>query len=104
LYGDIYSSVKSILFFGTPHQGANAAIWATYLGHISKAVGIRRTNVTKELKTWSNTLVELTRLFSEQAPDLFITSFFEMQPVSGIIVCAISTDHLSAKWMVDALN
>jgi hypothetical protein len=86
IFGDIYSSVKAILFFGTPHQGANAAVWATYLGHISKAVGIRRANVTKELQTWSNELVELTTLFSEQIPDLSITTFFEMQPTYGVIV------------------
>jgi len=86
LYGDIYDSVRSIFFFGTPHQGAEAAIWATYLGHISKAVGIRRANVTKELQTWSVPLTELTVLFSEQIPDLLITSFFETQPVYGVVV------------------
>jgi len=86
LYQDIFESVKSIIFFGTPHEGANVAIWATYLGHISKAVGIRHANVTKELQTWSNTLTELTTLFSEQIPDLLITTFFETQPAYGVIV------------------
>ena len=78
--------MKSIFFFGTPHQGADVAIWAGYLSHISSAVGIRRANVTKELQTWSKPLVELTTLFSEQIPDLFITTFFETQPVYGVIV------------------
>jgi hypothetical protein len=83
IFGDIYSSVKAILFFGTPHQGANAAVWATYLGHISKAVGIRRANVTKELQTWSNELVELTTLFSEQIPDLSINLLRDAANVWG---------------------
>jgi hypothetical protein len=86
LYHDISASVKSIIFFGTPHQGANIAIWTKYLSQISRAIGIKRANVTKELQTWSKPLVELTTLFSEQIPDLLITTFFETQPTYGVIV------------------
>jgi hypothetical protein len=86
LYHDILASVKSIIFFGTPHQGADVAIWAGYLSHISSAIGIKRANVTKELQTWSKPLVELTTMFSEQLPDLLITTFFETRPTYGVIV------------------
>lgn len=86
LYHDILASAKSFFFFSTPYQGADVAIWAGYLSHISSAVGIKRANVTKELQTWSKTLVELTTLFSEQIPDLFITTFFETQPAYRVIV------------------
>jgi hypothetical protein len=89
LYGDIYSSTKSIYFFGTPHQGADAGTWLTYLGNISKAVGIRRANVTSELQRWSKPLVELSTLFSEQIPDLLIITFFEEKTTYGVIVRVI---------------
>jgi hypothetical protein len=90
LYGDLYNSVQSILFFGTPHLGSDAAAWAVSLGHISKAVGIRRTSVIKELKTWSNTLMDLTVLFSDRARNFSIITFVETQPTYGVIVCAMS--------------
>ena len=86
LYGELFNSVKSIAFFGTPHQGADAATWSTYLSHVSKAVGIRSTTVTKELQRWSSKLTELTVLFSEQVPELLITTFYETRPTYGVIV------------------
>ncbi|KAN0070951.1 Alpha/Beta hydrolase fold [Elaphomyces granulatus] len=86
LYGDIYESAKSITFFGTPHQGANVAEWAGYLEKISKIVGVSRSNVLKELETWSPTLLNLSRTFSEQIPRLLINSFYEKQPYQGIYV------------------
>ncbi len=86
LYGDIYESAKSITFFGTPHQGANIAEWAGYLEKISKIVGVSRSNVLRELETWSPTLLNLSRTFNEQIPRLLINSFYEKQPYQGIYV------------------
>jgi hypothetical protein len=86
LYGDIHESTRSITFLGTPHQGSTAAVWATYLGHISQAVGIRNSTATKELTTWSDSLLDLQREFCEQLPRLLINSFFETIPYKGILV------------------
>lgn len=65
MFYNILDSTKSILFFGTPYQGADAATQAVYLLKISGVVGVQNTKVTAELICWSNPLVELTKVFSE---------------------------------------
>jgi hypothetical protein len=74
------------VFFGTPHQGADSAVWATYLGKIGRSIGLRSTQVTEELQRWSDPLVELTTTFSEIAPNYQITTFFEQQLTHGVMV------------------
>ncbi|KAF8859461.1 hypothetical protein BDZ45DRAFT_673223, partial [Acephala macrosclerotiorum] len=85
-YGNILDSTKAIVFFGTPHQGADTATWAAFLGGLSKAIRIRNTEVVEELKRWSNPLVELTTTFAELAPRFQITTFFEELATNGILV------------------
>lgn len=86
LYKDLIDSIVALFFFGTPHQGADIASWGTFLGHIGKAVGVKTTQVTAELQRWSKPLLELNTMFSEQIPDLFVTTFWEKQPTYGITV------------------
>lgn len=86
LYKDIVDSTQALVFFGTPHQGAEVATWAGYLSHISKAVGVRSSAVTDELKTWSPTLLELNTLFSEKISDLSVSTFFELEVTHGVKV------------------
>lgn len=86
MYGDIYDSAKSISFLATPHQGADIATWATYLGNISQVLGIRNTAATKGLQTWSDSLLELSREFCELLPRLMINSFYETKPYKGVLV------------------
>jgi hypothetical protein len=86
LYGDILNSTRCLIFFGTPHQGADTAIWATYLGNLAQGLGIKSTNVTQELKRWSVPLVELQVNFAQLAPRFLIRSFFETRPKFGILV------------------
>lgn len=86
LYGSILDSTKAVVFFGTPHQGADTAVWATFLGNVGKAVRLRNTEVVEELKRWSNPLVDLTRTFSELAPRFSVSTYFEKKTTNGILV------------------
>ncbi|CAN9335257.1 unnamed protein product [Alternaria alternata] len=83
-YKDISESTKSIIFFGTPHQGTNVTEWPQMLESISKVAGIKRSKVLKELELWSDFLVELSQTFLEQSNKLLITSFYERQPYNGM--------------------
>ncbi|VUC28700.1 unnamed protein product [Clonostachys rosea] len=85
-FGNILSCTKSVIFFGTPHQGADSATWAGYLSAIGRAVGITTTKITKELMRWSDPLVELTKAFSENQLAISITTFYEVYETHGIIV------------------
>lgn len=92
LYGSIPKCTKAIIFFGTPHQGTDSAVWATYLGKLGKSIGLRSTQVTEELQRWSDPLVELTTTFSQIAPDFQITTFFEKRLTHGVMVRILSRD------------
>jgi hypothetical protein len=85
-YGDILRSTRSLVFFGTPHQGSDTAVWASYLGVVGKGLGIRDTTVTKDLQRWSKPLLELTRLFAGRATKWPITSFYENEKFYGVVV------------------
>lgn len=85
-FGDILSSTKAIVFFGTPHQGADIADLAQVLGKVGRVVGLRNTLVTAELEKWSFPLVDLANLFGALAPQIEITTFFEKLPTRGVLV------------------
>ncbi|KAK1456142.1 hypothetical protein CMEL01_16554 [Colletotrichum melonis] len=85
-YGNILDSTQALVFFGTPHQGSEAAAWASFLGSVGRAVGVRTTEVVEELKRWSFPLVELTTTFAELAPRFAITTFFEKKKTNGMLV------------------
>jgi hypothetical protein len=87
LYSDLISSVRSLVFFGTPHQGADIATWGTFLSHVSTAFRVRSTQALEELGKWSPTLLQLNTLFAEQAADQNVTTFFERQKTYGVMVC-----------------
>ena len=97
MYGDILRSTQSIVFFGTPHQGSDVAVWAGYLEAIGKPIGARDTVVSKELQRWSKPLVEQTTLFSEIAPNFAITTFYESLPFYGVIVRILII--LQSQWL-----
>jgi hypothetical protein len=85
-YKDISQSTKSIIFFGTPHQGTNVSEWSQKLELISRVAGVKRSKVLEELELWSDSLVELSQTFFEQSNNLLITSFYERQPYNGVYV------------------
>jgi hypothetical protein len=85
-YGEILQSTKCIFFFGTPHQGSDAAVWATLLTKLTAALCVRSSNVINRLETWSLPLVNLTTRFSQLAPNFAITAFFETADMHGVRV------------------
>jgi hypothetical protein len=90
MYGDILDSVRSLVFFGTPHQGSDGAVWLKFIGGLSSGLHLwTTTKVVEELKTWSIPLVELTTNFSELAPNFAITTFYEEQDTYGVRVCRL---------------
>ncbi|KAK8209716.1 hypothetical protein IWZ01DRAFT_527990 [Phyllosticta capitalensis] len=97
LYGNVLDSTKAIVFFGTPHQGSDAATWAAFLGSLGRAVHLRSTEVLDELKRWSNPLVELTRVFSELRDKFQITSFYEKEATNGMIIVPEGSAVMGAK-------
>ncbi|PVH84639.1 hypothetical protein DL98DRAFT_512067 [Cadophora sp. DSE1049] len=97
LYGDILKSTQCLIFFGTPHQGADAAVWGTYLGNLAQGIGIRSTEVTQELMRWSNPLVELRVNFAQLAPRYLIRTFFETRKKYNVLV----VPEMSARFGTD---
>ncbi|KAH7082904.1 hypothetical protein BKA63DRAFT_501828 [Paraphoma chrysanthemicola] len=85
-YKDVFDSTRSVIFFGTPHQGATAVDWTEKLELVSRVVGLKRSKVLKELELWSDSLLELSQTFFEQSNTLLITSFYERQPYNGVYV------------------
>ncbi|GKZ81458.1 hypothetical protein AnigIFM56816_005979 [Aspergillus niger] len=98
-FGDLIESIKSLIFFGTPHQGADIATWVTFLTNVSRAIGIKSSDVLQELQRWSNSLLDLNRLFSQQIADLKVTTFFELEDTYGVRVVPEGSARLSnLKW------
>ncbi|KAI1130691.1 hypothetical protein F5Y10DRAFT_106906 [Nemania abortiva] len=97
LYGEILEATKAIVFFGTPHQGADAAAWAAMLGGLGKIIGLQSTEVVEELKRWSDPLVELTTTFSELLPRFDITTYCETKKTNGILVVPQGSAKLGHK-------
>ncbi|OHE97572.1 hypothetical protein CORC01_07187 [Colletotrichum orchidophilum] len=86
LYGDILQSTNAIVFFGTPHQGSDLAVWASFLGGLGRVVRLRNTRVVDDLKRWSNPLVELTTAFAEMWERFDITTFYETKKTHGVMM------------------
>ena len=79
-------STKAILFFGTPHQGADVAAWMGVLERLTAILGTRLAEVIKDLQTWSTPLLEFTTGFSELAPKFNIKTFFEQRSDHGVTI------------------
>lgn len=87
-FNSILSATRSIVFFGTPHQGADTAVWAALLGGIGKYVGVRTTQVVGELQRWSDPLAQLSREFSGLPGEynIQITSYYETQTLYNFLI------------------
>ncbi|KAK3631525.1 hypothetical protein LTR56_012281 [Elasticomyces elasticus] len=82
-YHDLLSSVHHLMFFGTPHQGANGT--PKFLLNLGSALtGSKDGSVTKELELWSSSLLEANALFTGIADNFTITTFFEREKYKNI--------------------
>ena len=79
-YGHILRSTKGIIFFGTPHRGADLASWmALFTGLINYASfgqAVRR-DILKNIKRDSSQLMDISNQFVHRATLLKIMSFTE---------------------------
>jgi hypothetical protein len=82
---DILSSVRHLIFFGTPHQGA--ASTANFLRGLGSVLGFpKSSSPSMELQLWSDPLIEANALFSEISSEFAITTSFEKEKTHGIKV------------------
>ncbi|KAL4999230.1 hypothetical protein BDV10DRAFT_164963 [Aspergillus recurvatus] len=85
MYGSIVDSTKAIVFFSTPHQGADAGAWKSLFDNFEHA-RIQNAGVVQELTLWSSMLVELTTGFAGIARGIQITTFFETIATNGVVI------------------
>ncbi|GAB1316537.1 Alpha/Beta hydrolase protein [Madurella fahalii] len=85
-YGEIAESTRGIVFFGTPHRGADAAKWANMVAGITlSAFGTKpKTSFLRALKPNSRDLMDISEDFRSIATKYAITSFVEEDKFSGL--------------------
>ncbi|KAF2398705.1 hypothetical protein EJ06DRAFT_89082 [Trichodelitschia bisporula] len=91
-YGHILQSCKGIVFFGTPHRGADLASRAEKIGRVPNALAFGsalRTDLLRVLKAKSDPLQAISRQFVQRAKNMQIVSFYERRGIgtrSNLIV------------------
>jgi hypothetical protein len=86
MYGGIADCTKGIVFFGTPHRGANAAKWASLIvGIKSAAFGTGpKISFLNLLRPNSKDLMDLSEDFRSIATKYAIVSFIEEDRINGL--------------------
>jgi len=82
-YGDIGSSVKGVIFFGTPHRGSASADLPTIVLNVLNAMG-GRDDLIKYLQRSSKELAEIAVTSCEQLQDLKVISAYETEGMPPI--------------------
>ncbi|KAK3314381.1 Alpha/Beta hydrolase protein [Apodospora peruviana] len=85
-FGDIADSTRGIVFFGTPHRGADAATWASLVSSITAAAfgNGPKSFLLKALKPNSRDLMDLSEDFRPLSMKYAIASFVEQDVYSGL--------------------
>lgn len=73
IYAEIGASIKSILFFGTPHRGADLAS----ILDLILTVSLSQRSFVRQLKPGSDDIKQLNQRFSYRAKSMKLKSFFE---------------------------
>jgi len=81
-YHDIKSSTKAIIFLGTPHTGTDhASVLATTQKFITFVTRSQPSNITKELETFSDTVIDINESFmGETSKSIELVGFWESVP------------------------
>ncbi|KAI9665348.1 MAG: hypothetical protein M1831_001785 [Alyxoria varia] len=86
-YGNILNLTRHIFFFGTPHQGAQKSAILDFLNNLASSLQLSNSNsATKELRLWSDSLLETLVYFSSIVSKLSFTTFWETKPTKGVQV------------------
>ncbi|KAK0127802.1 hypothetical protein ONS96_007307 [Cadophora gregata f. sp. sojae] len=86
LYRSIYSSVRGIIFFGTPHQGSSIANYATILARVPSILANKpRPQLLEALRKESGELKSLTEKFKRllDTNSFNVVSFYETRTLDG---------------------
>jgi hypothetical protein len=79
-FENLSSSVRGIMFFGTPHRGSSVATWSTLLANTMSAARLgTATNkvLSRDLQTQSEVLQQISKSFVQRAKSLQLISFYE---------------------------
>ncbi|KAK4223461.1 Alpha/Beta hydrolase protein [Podospora fimiseda] len=89
-YSDISTSTKGLIFFGTPHRGADGARWLTLVTNITSSLSpqIKASPFVKALQTHSEELFKITQDFRLLTDNYAIISFYEqdVHPILGDVI------------------
>ncbi|KAH6624184.1 Alpha/Beta hydrolase protein [Chaetomium sp. MPI-SDFR-AT-0129] len=78
LFPDIHTNTTGLIFFATPHRGADAARWAAIVMDIASSVSLRPSpGFLKALQTDSETLLSVSEDFLPLAGSVHLVSFWE---------------------------
>ena len=87
-YGSLCAAIKSVIFLGTPHRGADIASWSMMFGRIANValLGAVRTDL---LRPKSELLMTVASDFVEKGAALTIFSIYEQKfipPMKKVVV------------------
>ena len=71
---------KAVIFFGTPHRGADAASWANFAAQALRALQMgtaTNTSLLSDLRKNSETLGQTSQQFVERGSTLRMKTFYE---------------------------
>lgn len=87
IYSSVYTHLRGIIFFGTPHQGSDIATYATVLTQIPLMLSNKPDpTLLLALKHDSEVLKKLTEDFKKhhEARPYDIVTFYETQTMKGL--------------------
>jgi hypothetical protein len=99
-YSDILISIKGVMFFGTPHQGADAVWWAGFAANLTKGLELGRGTNKQYLEALERNSPELRNIslqWVERAANvMMIRTFFETDRMRlvGLIVSGSASSAL----------
>lgn len=96
-FGDILSSTRGLVFFGTPHRGTDVAVWGEMVARIKVASYGRMglSDYFRVLRPNQKDLMDISEDFRPLATRFAISSFNEDNPYPGMykVVCHPSLRH-----------
>ncbi|KAI1660262.1 hypothetical protein F4813DRAFT_401203 [Daldinia decipiens] len=91
-YTKLLDYVQGVAFFGTPHQGSEAANWAKILASILNAVSFNsnmNSILLESLQAQSEVLFEISESFVDRCEGLKIVSFYETHKLPGTSIVVV---------------